>query len=249
MKKERSLTSALLVGLFVALLILAPNVSAQDPLEGTIDKIEDTQGKVDEGIEKITDTPENIRDRYLTKSWGEMIGKSKVLGPFHRFFSKYPLPFIIVFNYPYEISLTFFCIVFLWLYLVMMISKQASSFELMGEAAPLFLGIFTAIILAQSGLIKLIVTSTLALILSNEFWLFRLIMGAIVIAFILVLGYINNRLGNALKARREASKRARQEQIIKKAESIMKGVEEGQELADEVKIIRSRGSKKWKKAA
>ena len=227
MKKELILS----IALFVIFLLFSYQVLAID-VESSLNSIEDTKNKVDAGINTITNTHENIKNKYLTQAWGEMIAKNRIIGPIHSFLLKYPLPFIILFNYPYEMSLTFFCIFFLWLFIVIAVSKQISSIDIFGSLAGAFLSVLAATILAQLGLIKLVVTSLLSLILSKEAWWVRLIISLIVIAFILALGYINNKTANARKAAKEEAKKDKQEQKIKEVESFMKGVKEGQKIAD-----------------
>ncbi|MDP3881667.1 MAG: hypothetical protein Q8Q31_02195 [Nanoarchaeota archaeon] len=230
MKKE----FALLIALLITLSLMPAQVSAQEAIEDSLVKIEDAKDKVDSGIGIITDSPENIKNKYLTKAWGDMISKNKIIGPIHKFFSQYPLPFIIVFNYPYEISLTFFSIFFLWLFITIAVSKQAGSSGLIGDAAAVFLGIFAAIILSQLGLLQLIVTSALSLILSKEAWWARLIISMIIIAFVLALGYINSMIAKGLKEKRKKDKEEKQEQIVQEAESFMQGVGEGQKIMDKI---------------
>lgn len=227
--------------LFIILLsFISIQASAADSIEGSLDQIENTKSKVDSGIEKIADTPENIKNKFLTKAWGEMIAKNRIIGPIHKIFSQYPLPFIILFAHPYEISLTFFCIFFLWLFIAIAVSKQIKATEAFGAAGAFFLSVIVAIIVAQTGLIKLIVVSLLSLIFSKELWWARLLISAIIIALILALGYINGLIAKNLKVAREKRKKEAEEEKVEKMDNFIKGVEEGQKLKDELKGPKSK---------
>src|SRR3989344_5498379 len=86
----------------------------------------DPEKSIDDFRDKIDDLPrdsEQIKDQYLTQEWSKFIENNKVLGPVHKSFIAYPLPFIIIFGEPYNLSIIFIVVVFLWIFAVYLITK------------------------------------------------------------------------------------------------------------------------------
>src|SRR3989344_2055704 len=150
---------------------------------------------------KIPTTPEDIeqlRQNFLKQQWTEIISKNKVLGPLHNFFVNNTIIFQILFAHPYELSLTLFGIIILWFFFMTKATKIIDSTGLVKGGVSVAIGAAFAIILAQTRLLKTIVTFTLDVMFKQSSWWFRIIIAIIAFGFLalahVVLGLISQNL-------------------------------------------------------
>ncbi len=211
--------------LILGMLLLPFWVSAQslpDPQKVLEDKLGTR-------LSDIPQTPEAIANQYLTQEWGNIIIKNKFLGPVHTAFTNNPLIFNILFAQPYTLSLTFFCLVILWLLIIGTSTDIISSgIGLKKGVSWLLAGLF-AIILAQVGILKVVVTFVLDIILSQADWWIRLLFFIIAGAALLVYWYASKAIAKSLKASKERKKSAEQDEKIKELEAFEQGVQKTQE--------------------
>ncbi len=204
-------------------------------LEDTFNKIDETAQKAESTINDIPKTPEEIKDKYLKKEWEALIAKNKVLGPIHLFLSNNQWLFKYTLNYHYELSLTFLCIFFLWLWITILIAGVVGGGDLFKSLASAFLGAVTASIVAFTGAINLLVITFLNLIMSQEMWWMRIILSVTIIAAFLFLQPLGRLIRKYLSKLREKLKKKKSEQKIETLENFVEGVKEGQKIRDEVK--------------
>src|SRR3989344_7818065 len=133
--KQICLTKIIAITMLCALVILLlPHAQAAVDPEKSINDIKDK-------IDGLPRDSEQIKDRYLTQEWSKFIENNKVLGPVHKSFIAYSLPFIIIFGEPYTVSFTFIVVVFLWIFTVYIIAKPLNASKLFNPAITLLISI------------------------------------------------------------------------------------------------------------
>jgi len=225
MKKLTLLLPLVLLTLF--LLNLTSAVS--DPTE-----LFQQQIGTDQKIPTPEEIKEQIREKYLKQEWSNTIAKIPIIGKVHDFFLAHPLPFKILFNYPYEISFIFFLIVILWVYISAISSDFLRGSEIVTGAIPFLIGILIAIILAQTNLIKIIVLFVLDLIFARETLWMKLLLGLLIFILLTMIYVYKKYLVRRIKKERgerklkEATTRIEEAAAALAAEVKRKSKEEAQ---------------------
>ncbi|MCU0642521.1 MAG: hypothetical protein MUF61_03020 [archaeon] len=177
--------------------------------------------------EKVPKTPQETRD-YLQQEWTKIVVSKPVIGKIHSFFVAHPLIFKIFFNYPYEFSLTFFIILFLWVFIMVAMASLLSKSELLNGPASWAIGVGASVVLAHTGVFKALSIFMSNLALARETWLMRTIIWVILLTIWIVLMYIDWAIAEKLKEMKKekaAQKTAEEaEQAGKKIEALEKGM-------------------------
>lgn len=157
--------------------------------------------------DNISTNLDQIKEDYLQEKWTEFIANSKILGPFHLFLKKISLLFQILFAHPYEISLTLFLIIVLWIFVVLKTSEIINATRIIKGSISLAIGVGLAIILAQVGVLNILSVFAKDLIMKPENWRIRTIVIIItfgVMAFLYVLSsIISKHIKEKVKEKRE----------------------------------------------
>jgi hypothetical protein len=225
----------------------APAAATDTATAGTPPTLEETaqmtpgeqiQEQIGFNPEKMPKTPQETRD-YLQQEWTKIVASKPVIGSIHKFFLAHPLLFKIVFNTPYEFSLTFFMVVLLWIFVLISLSTLLARSDLLKGPASTAIGLGAAIILAQVNVFKYlsIFLSNLALARENA-WIRFIIWTIIVICFIIIF-YIDQQVAEELKKRKEEKKKLETERTAKQAreeiKALEKGLEEGTKRKEELR--------------
>src|SRR3989344_5319414 len=167
--------------IFLSLFVIHSNntvVASTTNLEGQVNNL-------NENLENIPKTPEEIRDRYLRQEWNKIIAKTAFLGPIHNFFIANPIIFKILIMEPYSFSITFFSILFLWCLIILWIKNIFKPlFKQSWKAWLIGLGI--AMVLAWVTAIKRIVLAIFDIIFAQDKWWIRLILWLAVLVGIIL---------------------------------------------------------------
>ena len=219
--KKICLTKIIAITMLCAFVILLlPHAqSAVDP-EKSINDIKD----------KIDDLPrdsEQIKDRYLTQEWSKFIENNKALGPVHKSFIAYSLPFIIIFGEPYILSITFLVVVFLWIFTVYIIAKPLNASKLFNPAITLLISIGISIMLANMKVINTLAVFIVNLVLSKNEWWTRIILGIIIVAALVVIKKIDSLLAQKIEAATKENKEKTLQGTVRQTKAEMQALERG----------------------
>ncbi len=183
--------------------------------------------------DKIPSSPEEIKSIYLTQEWSKIIASKPIIGPIHNFFLNNQLAFKILMNTNYEFSLTFLATLILWFFIAFWSSKGIRSSQLIkSDIGSFAIGLLISIILAQIGLIGIIVKGALKLILSPEAWWMRWIIAILIFAALAVLYKIVEIIEKAQEQAELSSRLKSAEQKGKQAEKFIRGAKEGIDIQD-----------------
>jgi hypothetical protein len=177
----------------------------------------------------IPQTPQdaaNVSLTYLQKEWTKIVAKNRYIGPVHNFFLEHQYVFIVLFNENYSFSLTFFGIVFMWVFVMILFGKAIDAFKLLKLGIPWIFGAFISIILAQLGFIKLIVTKELDFIFLSQYWWMRALVFTAIVIVLIILFYVDQVVSQAI----EQSKKKKEEKDIKEGVEEVKQIKKGFDL-------------------
>lgn len=231
MKKSFSNVLASVV-LFISLsliiaLVLVEASSALDASEienaasGAAEKVETVRGK-------IPTSADDVRNDYLTKEWSAVIAATPFIGPVHSFFLQQTLFFKLVFNTPYEFSLTFFCIVLLWLFVAYHAAKASAASGFIPRGGNIALGLCVTLLLAQLSLYNSLASASLSLLRSPENWVARIVISILLISLFVLAWYGSSFFEAYLKKRKKAAQEAKLQQNVAESSALLKGIREGQ---------------------
>jgi hypothetical protein len=214
MKKEKLYVFVLFALVLIAIVVIATNsISAEE----TSNKIENSLETASDILPQNPDDATEIGREYLKQEWNKILQNSTSFGPTHRFLLAHPIFFTVIFNEPYSFSLTFICIVLLWVFILFCSVKL---FSLMEWAKGFLLwasGILFSIGLAHIGLIRAIVNFALSLIYSKDMWWYRALLWIAVIMFFGIVYYfdifLRNRIRKSMKKRNERNIKERVEEL------------------------------------
>jgi len=231
MKNNRKISSKkklfLILVFFITFNLIDLSSAQQDP--GDVSQVIGNEFNI--SSEKIPTSQEDIeklRQGFLQKEWTELISKNKVIGPVHNFFSneKTQIVLKIIFAHPYEISLTFFLILILWLLILIQSTKIVKSSEIIKKELAFPIGIAIAIIFAQLKIIKLIVTFSLDLAFKQENWWIRVIIIIFFLAFVALAYALSGILAQHFKKQKEAKTKKETEQELSNMKRFSTGIKE-----------------------
>jgi len=205
----------------IILLIVFVNLSsaAEDP--GDVSQVLGDEFGIDP--DKIPTDPETIRQEYLKFRWTEFISNNRILGPIHRGLTKISIVFQILFAHPYEISLTLVGIIVLWFMILIHTGKMVESSELISGGRSFIIGLIGATIIAQTRIIKILVTFALDLTFKPDAWLWRLIIGVVVVGVIALIHIISKMIEKQLEKKHKKEIEQKSEQKLKDLEALSRG--------------------------
>ena len=184
--------------------------------------LEDTTNTLNENLQNIPKTPQEIRDRYLRQEWNNIISKMTFIGPIHNFFIANPVIFNLLLREPYSFSLTFFSIFILWLCIAIWMKNIFKPIFKQKWMAWL-IGFAIAIALAWVTAIKTIVFAVFTVIFAEDAWWIRLILWlALLVAMILVF-FVDHMIAQNIKKSKEAKEKAEMKQNIAENKAFVKG--------------------------
>jgi len=186
--------------------------------------------------ENIPKSPEEIKELYLRQEWSNFIAKIPIIGSIHNFFLTHPLPFKILFAYPYEISLTFFLIFILWIFLVAGAADIINASGFTKNPISFLIGLAFSVILSQIGALKGIVLFTLNIIYAKETWWIRLILWLTFFVMLVVIFYFEKILGQQIRKGIKARKERELKEEEEEHEEYIKGAEEGRKIKEKYKV-------------
>ncbi len=201
------------------ILLLPHAQSAVDPEKS----IDDIKNKID----NLPEDTEQIKDGYLTQEWSKFIAENKVLGPVHKSFIAYPLPFIIILGEPYVVSFTFLIVVFLWIFIVYLITKPLNASKLFNPALTLLISIGISIMLANMKVINTLAVFIVNLVLSKNEWYTRIILGIIIVAALVVIKKIDSLLAQKIEAAAKENKEKTLQGTVRQTKAEMQALERG----------------------
>jgi len=230
MKKQVVIAGFVLISLIALFLIV--NVSNVSAININPANPEDPLGI---GINPA-DIPQNPEDlanasaNYLGTRWNQFFTESKVLGPIHQAFLAHPLPFKILFNTPYSFTLTFFCILFLWIFLLVSIGNLVEAY--LNKLAGFVIGLVAVIVIAQIGIIGGIVKFFIeGILIKQSVWVKILLWIVVIIVLVLIFAF-DSMWKKSVQASKKAQEKQMQKQKIEENEEFVKGVEEGRKLTE-----------------
>ena len=161
-------------------LLFLPFINAQDissELEGQIEKIKQTQDK----LENLKDT----NTSYLAEEWKKIIIKNPISGAINNFLEFLSPLFKVLMQEHYSLSWKFFIILLLWVFLFLNLSAllKSSLFEgWIGYA----IGLIVTILLAYTGFFRMFYSFLVSIVDLFTGWTKWLIIGLIIISFIIL---------------------------------------------------------------
>jgi len=219
-----------LVFLFLLLILLSPITFAQDP--GDVSEALGNEFNIPpENIPTSAEDIQKIKDDYLKKEWGKIIEKNKFLGPIHKFFIDIKIVFKILFNHDYEISLTLFLIIVLWVGVVFIIAKGIQSVGLAKSWKAVLMGVAGASVLAWARFNALIVGFVIKSIYSQGTWWMRLIVEIIIIGAIVVAFILFKKVNKSIKEKNKKNVEKKSEERLEVITEFTEGMEKGRKQA------------------
>lgn len=201
--------------LFISLILLVFNISFAYSEENPGESI---QKEIGINPENLPTSIDEIKDRYLTQQWEELIDENKYLGPIHRFLKNFFL-IKILFGDDYSISLTFLLILILWLFIGVKAGQFISASEIIKGWLAISIGFLLSVILAQTGILKTISLFAISIIFKPENWWMRLILGAIALILFALLFYISRLIEKAIKEKLKKEEESKRKQTQKELEA------------------------------
>jgi len=205
--------------LLIILLLLLP-LSLSLVTSATMDSRNVLAEEFNISEDKIPTDVEDIRQLYLKLQWTEFIEKNKILSPINKFLITINPVFLILLAYPYELSFTFLGILILWIIAVYQTSKAVEKPGNIKGWQALLIGIAgVTVLLAQTRLLKLIVTFTLDLIFKQENWWMRTIILIVALGIIALEFKSFKMFSLSLEKRKTEKVKTEQAQQLKVAKS------------------------------
>ncbi len=209
------------------------NTKAQDPKE----IIQKNIGINPENIPQNQDElKEEIKKRYLEKEWSNIISNITIIGPMHNFLLKSKNIFIVPFGEPYSFTPTFILIAVLWLYFFLLMYDIIKGSKIVQKTPAFLISLGAAVIIAQTGLIKNLVTGALTLIYSKEAWWLRIIILILLFGGLYLVYFIEKKIGRTIRKEKEKQKIGEIKKETEESKSFIKGVKEAQNITKKYKI-------------
>lgn len=215
--------------MLLSLLIFSSNIiSADQPYVATsaTDQLNNLQGTVN----NVSQSVDQIRSDYLSQQWTQLLSRMPYIGPVNSFFVANPLIFQILFNTTYSFSGAFLVTFIFWLIVVWFVYTASKAF-VKGFILPLIIGIGLAIVLAQIGIINILVQFVLYVLNNNAAWWMRVIIWLIIFFIVIILYYVDHLIVRDIKKLRINKENAEREQKQKENSAYIEGLKEGQKEA------------------
>ncbi len=227
MKKSLVSCSILYTFIFLAILLILQSVQAQ---------VQDLNG---DGIpDQLTE--ENIKNQtnntlaqfqYLSQEWKKILLEKPIIASTDSFLRKIDLFFLVLFGQSYDLTFAFFLLFILWL-IVFLKAEETLEYIGLPKLYSYLGGLGIAMILAQIGLLRLIITGLVYILYSSDST-FRKVIFFVVIFLVLVLIYvtwsvINKKMKERKKKKLEEKAEKKEKKLIKITEAVEEGMEEGE---------------------
>ncbi len=227
MKKSLLLYIILSACIFLTILFILPSVQAQ---------IQDQDG---DGIpDQLTE--ENIKNQtnntlaqfqYLSQEWKKILLEKPIIAATDSFLRKIDLLFLVFFGQSYDLTFAFFLLFVLWL-IVFLKAEETLEYIGLPKLYSYLGGLGTAMILAQIGLLRIIITGLVYILYSSDST-FRKVIFFVVIFLVLVLIYvtwsvINKKMKERKKKKLEEKAERKEKKLIKITEAVEEGMKEGE---------------------
>lgn len=227
MKKSRVRRAGILLAfLFLSSFMLLATASALDTSAA-----ENIAQNVEAARDKLPTNPDDIKNSYLTQEWSAFIAKTPLLGSLHTFLLQQTLFFRIVFNAPYAFSLTFLGIFILWCFVAYHAGKVSAASGFIPRGGNRVLGIGVSVLFARLSFYNVLVSASLNLLRSNEYWAARIVLGIVIVGMLVLAWYGSSFFEAYLKQRKKAAQEAALQQNVAESAAFLKGVREGQAAA------------------
>lgn len=221
MKKETIKLYILILFLSLFLIIPITNISCQDVTPDTSNSSNDYSENLksnvgdinpDTGLpkeyDKITDLGEKLTDdkkrtEYFNSEFKNFLLKNKAIASIDKGLNQISIIFYILFGMKYELTLTFFLVMILWIIVFVKIAEGIHNAFDTNEAVSLGISFAVCIILGQLNLFYIIVDMTLNQILSAESLWGKLFTIIVAIIIFVIFYYIFSLINDILKSSRE----------------------------------------------
>ncbi|MBI2452311.1 hypothetical protein HYV50_04525 [Candidatus Pacearchaeota archaeon] len=224
MKKRALIICVLVLFVFITFLNFS---SAQNENPGDVAGVIANQFNISK--DELPTDSEKLRQEYLKLEWTKIISKNKVLGPIYNFFSKIPnVVYMAILAHPFEISLKFFLILIIWVWLSLRSAKTLQSLGLIKGWKALISGIVFGSIIAQLRIIKIVATFVLDLIFSPENWWLRIIIIVVSLGIFAIAHVLSKMLEKYFKKRKEEKTKSELEQKLKETKGLTEGIKEAE---------------------
>ncbi len=138
--------------LFLSLILVSSLliISAQTPLDGFVDQIENTSGQIEDSADKIQKlSKEDVKWQELGIRWKEILLKNHVISKIDESLKKGNIVFVVLFGRDYSLSLTLLFLIMLWFYFWSQFSKILGTFSTFSSGTSTVISLGMTIILAQ----------------------------------------------------------------------------------------------------
>ncbi len=185
----------------------------------------------------IPQSPEDLANAsasYLATRWNKFFTESAVLGPIHRAFLANPLPFKILFNEPYSFTLTFFCILVLWIFLLASFGNIVEAYSGSGMIG-IVGGILFSIVFAQIGVINSVVKFFINYILiQNSVWV-KVLLWVVAFVILALIFTFDSMWKKSIQASKKQNEKQRLKEKVGEHEEVIQGVKQVMKGAREMK--------------
>jgi len=124
-----------------------------------------------EGTEELVDFYEEKRWEYLSEQWKELLLKNRAVSGVDRTFRAINPVFVILFGQDYDLSLSLFFVVLIWIFFTLYFHYIFLGFSPFSQGVSLVIGVILSIVLAQLGFFALIAEWVFKLIFfKTGFW-------------------------------------------------------------------------------
>ncbi len=176
--------------------------------------------------EDLPTTPQEIKDKYLSQEWSDLISNNTYLGPIHKTFVANPTIFKIIFGDPYAISLTFLLILILWLFIGAQSGRLLEASGLLKGGSAILAGFIFTILLAQTTLLRSLAKLCLDIVTQSANWWIRLIVGIVIVVLFFILSYLVSLTRKSMIEKRKKKREEKLDEKTEEVEEIEKGLKE-----------------------
>lgn len=227
MKKQTFIIPIAIIAFFLFSIFLVQLVLAETPNQ----IIQQQVGFNPSSIPTSQQDVNNIASKYLKQEWAKVIATTPIIAPIHAYFLAHPLIFQILLNYPYEISLTFFLILFLWIFFAIIGARIFRSIGILGSGLQnAIIGIGISVILAHVNILKNLTLLFLSIAISDKAWWIRLLLWVGLFLFAWFFALISVMIERAKIKKQKQQKDADTARKAEKADQFIKSAEEGNKM-------------------
>lgn len=226
------------IGVFLLVIVFLSFVSAQLPIPGAGFDPNEAERVGDEELENEFERIQNATERtrefieekkwtYLGEKWKEIFLRSKFIAGLDSFFRNINPVFIILFGQSYDLSLSFYVSVVMWVVFLYVFTEMLMAFAPFKNITSFVVGVGITIAVAQIGLIQFVSVLILKFIFYREGvwrWLSPVGVIFVIVLIAVIVKRLNKNKETHVEKEEEMQEDADRETLHTEAESVRKAL-------------------------